>query len=284
MNTLSSVISHYLQGLSAVYDKEEIRSITFLVLEQVLGLTKIDLLKNDFVIDEKRQLRLESVLKDLQQHKPVQYILGETEFYGLKFNVNEHVLIPRQETEELVDWILKDLKGKDLRHFSIMDIGTGSGCIPIALKKQLVDPEVCAIDISENALALATENARLNETEVCFILHDVFADDGKLPNVNLIVSNPPYILDSEKAQMHNNVLDFEPHLALFVPDIEALVYYEAVAELALNKLKRPGLLYFEINEAKGKELCDMLLQKGFTNVVLRKDLNSKNRMVKCQLL
>jgi release factor glutamine methyltransferase len=242
----------------------------------------------------------------LPQEKPIQYILGEAWFYGLPFKVTESTLIPRPETEELVEWIIESLKFKvksqkniepSLSHraesrceLSILDIGTGTGCIPIALKTNLPEAEVFAIDVSEKALEIAKQNARQNKTNINFIQTDILqvedflslrAESRSLSKLDVIVSNPPYVRNLEKVEIKKNVLDYEPHLALFVEDNDPLIFYRKMAELALQSLKPNGLLFFEINQYLGQETVEMLQQLGYKNIELRKDLMGNDRMIKC---
>lgn len=215
----------------------------------------------------------------MKNENPIQQILGKADFYGLKFYVNEHVLIPRPETEELVDLIIKE--NKDFNP-AILDIGTGSGCIPISLRKNIPNAMVSSIDVSEKALEVAKKNAEWNQVEINFILDDILNPSKEIaPNsFDIIVSNPPYIRISEKEEMSNNVLKYEPHLALFVYNDDPLLFYKKIADVALKGLKPQGKIYFEINENFGAECKQMLENKGFKNVVLVKDLSNKNRILR----
>lgn len=271
----------FFQELSFVYDAQEIESFFFLILESFHRKKRIDLaLEPEMEMDALQLLRWESALAELKRQKPIQYILGETEFYGLPFLVNEHVLIPRPETEELVALILAEGKGKrEEGKVSILDIGTGSGCIPIAIKKNLPDAEVYAIDVSEKALATAMKNAALNEVEVHFIQKDILATEDLGQVFDVIVSNPPYVRHLEKAEIKPNVLEHEPHLALFVADDDALLFYRKIATLAQNHLMPNGKLYFEINQYLGKETLALVESFGFTEVQLRQDIYGNDRMI-----
>ena len=213
------------------------------------------------------------VVSRLQKFEPLQYILGECEFYGLSFKVSPYCLIPRPETEELVHWILQHNFTKAL------DIGTGSACIPIALAKHK-EAQITALDISSDALSIARENAKKNTVDIHFIEHNIFNDIDLKTSFDLIVSNPPYVLESEKTLMNNNVLDYEPHLALFVSDNDALIYYKRIIDFSKVHLQREGLLFLEINEQKSVEIKDLLENNGFENVLIKKDMQGKNRMVK----
>ena len=289
----------FLLELSSLYDEKEIESFFYLILEKLHGLKRIDLaLKPETVIDGIHLKQWKNIVSDLKSYKPIQYILGETEFYGLPFLVNENVLIPRPETEELVDWIVKEVEsGKKSTKYevgsmsslltthhsplTILDIGTGSGCIPIALKKNLPESEVSAIDVCSEALHTATINAVNNETDINFQLLD-FLDESKwneLSKYDIIVSNPPYIKTTEANTMSKHVLEFEPHKALFVPDEDALLFYRKIADFALQHLQPNGAVYVEINQQLGKETVELFQQKGFY-VELKKDMSGNERMVK----
>jgi release factor glutamine methyltransferase len=212
----------------------------------------------------------------------VQYVLGETVFYGLPFKVSPAVLIPRPETEELVEWVLESVAAEGMRDLQILDVGTGSGCIAVALKKHLGTAGVSALDISKDSLAMASDNAILNEVVINFIEADIRGYSGR-ETYGLIVSNPPYITTDEKQAMHENVLAHEPHLALFISNEDPLVFYKAIADFALLNLKPDGLLFFEINEHLGKETVQMLKDKSFIGIELRKDMQGKDRMIRCRL-
>ena len=242
--------------------------------------------------------QINHILQELLTHRPVQYVLNEAWFYGFKFEVNETVLIPRPETEELVDWVLKEVQGKKYEvrtedsaylvprtsYLHILDIGTGSGCIPIALKKNLPAANISAIDVCSEALHTAINNAVMHETEINFQLLD-FLDENKwneLGTYDLIISNPPYVKTSEAKTMSEHVLEYEPHKALFVPDEDALLFYRKIADFALTHLNSNGIVYLEINQQLGKETIDLLQQKGFA-VELKKDMSGNERMLKTVL-
>jgi release factor glutamine methyltransferase len=271
----------FVQALSSLYDEKEIESFFYLVLESFHKKKRIDLaLHPEMEMDANQLHRWNTVLADLKKNKPIQYILGTTEFYGLTFLVNENVLIPRPETEELVELILSNNKNTEsLNPIKILDIGTGSGCIPIALKKNLPNVEVYAIDISEKALATAQKNAEINKTEVHFILKDILGTDNLEQQFDIIVSNPPYVRNLEKGEINPNVLEYEPHLALFVEDDDALIFYKKIAQLAKKNLVSNGQLYFEINQYLGKETVALVESYGFTNVNLIKDIYGNNRII-----
>ena len=281
--------------LDTIYGKNEVESFFFLCAEHYYDFTRIQLaLEPEFTFTKSETDTFFNVLEDLKQQKPIQYILGETEFYGLKFKVNEYVLIPRPETEELVDWIIKSNNEchtersrsvNEASNLKILDIGTGSGCIAISLAKHLPNAKVYALDVSERALEMANENAILNNVEITFIQADIINRDSwdmKFENLefDIIVSNPPYVRYLEKQEMKPNVLDNEPHLALFVEDNNPLVFYKSITEFAVNNLKEKGQLYFEINQYLGDETKQLLVDANLEAIELKKDLNGNNRMLK----
>ncbi len=269
--------------LLTIYSKNEVFSIFKIILDTKFGISNTDIiLNNQKELTNKETELFTQIVNDLTSHKPIQHILGETEFYGLKFFVNESTLIPRPETEELVEWILTDFESKNL---NVLDIGTGSGCIPISLAKNMSSANVYSLDISERAITIAERNNKLNESKVSFILADILKDNP-LSNLDfdIVVSNPPYIKLSEKELMKENVLNHEPHLALFVDDDEPLIFYDKISKYAFSRLKSGGKLYFEINEALGEETVECLKSYGFENIVLRKDINGKDRMVRADKL
>jgi release factor glutamine methyltransferase len=219
------------------------------------------------------------ILDQLKKEIPIQYLLGTTHFYGLEFEVNSAVLIPRPETEELVDWIIQSSKVQS--KLKILDIGTGSGCIAIALAKNLPNAQVFALDVSEQALATAKKNAEKNQVHLSFIHQSILETEDLAQEFDIIVSNPPYVRELEKHEIKNNVLDNEPHLALFVEDNDALIFYRKIAQLAQKNLKSEGQLYFEINQYLGKETLNLLLEMGFKNCELRQDIYGNDRMIQC---
>lgn len=276
---LSRLLHHFKEELKDVYEEEEVKSIFFISVEHLLQLRRSQLMLNWEKEPEGETLTLFlTILEGLKTHKPIQYLLGEAFFYGSVFKVNEAVLIPRPETEELVDWILEEKTPAP----SVIDFGTGTGCIAISLKKHLKDASVTAVDISEEALRIASENAGINQAEVSFVHADIltFQSDTKF---DIIVSNPPYITEKEREEMQQNVLAHEPHLALFVTNERPLLFYEAVADFALGNLKENGSLFFEINEYLAKETIQMLKDKSFVFIELRKDMQGKDRMVRAGL-
>ena len=279
--TIRAYRTHFIQELSSIYEEGEAESFFYLILEAKHQLKRIDLaLQPDLTFSKAELVVWNSILEDLKKEIPIQYLLGKTNFYGLDFEVNENVLIPRPETEELVEWILEDCGKIDTTsECSILDIGTGSGCIPISLKKQLPQAKVSAIDVSEKALEVAKGNAKLNGVEVNFILQNILETANLLESYDVIVSNPPYVRNLEKQEIKNNVLEYEPHLALFVADDDALIFYRKIGALALKSLRPNGKLFFEINQYLGKETVDLLKDLGFQNVELRKDIYGNDRMI-----
>jgi len=279
---LKTYKSTFLQELSPLYDEKEIESFFYIVLESFHNKKRIDLALNpEMEMDAVQLLRWESVLSDLKKEKPIQYILGETEFYGLPFLVNENTLIPRPETEELVEWILESTKYEEQStKLNVLDIGTGSGCIAISLAKNLPSAQVAAIDVSEKALATAHKNAEINKVEVNFILKNILETKVLDEKYEIIVSNPPYVRNLEKEEIKPNVLEYEPHLALFVEDNDALLFYRKIAALAKKNLSENGKLYFEINQYLGKETVGLLEGMGFKNIVLKKDIYGNDRMIR----
>lgn len=280
---LKALQQRFHEALDAVYGKEEVLSFFFLCTEHYYGVTRFKLaLDINLTITEAEQEPLLSALKALKNNTPIQYIIGETAFYGLPFKVNENTLIPRPETEELVSLVLENTKVKNSESLSILDIGTGSGCIAITLAKNIVKGSVYALDVSAEALKIAKENADLNTVEVSFVEASILEScPAALAAVtfDVIVSNPPYVRQLEKEEMQNNVLDYEPHLALFVDDDNPLVFYKAIAEFAIEKLKPNGQLYFEINEYLGQEMIALVEGLGFANVKVIQDMFGKDRML-----
>ncbi|TKS57499.1 peptide chain release factor N(5)-glutamine methyltransferase [Mesohalobacter halotolerans] len=264
--------------LSKIYSKSEIDTFLYWVVEEVLKLKRIDVYLNpDVEINSKELKTIQNYLHRLQQQEPIQYILGSTEFYGMRFQVNPEVLIPRPETEELVEWIVTELKNQSKKQ--ILDIGTGSGCIAIALKKELPECEISALDISKTALQIASENAKQNQLTINFEAQDIFKLNSLPKEVEIIVSNPPYVRVLEKKQMHENVLKFEPHQALFVKNDDALVFYKKIIELALAS-SRCKTVYFEINQYLSDDLKKMIQSYNISNAEFRKDFRGNERMLK----
>ena len=278
--TLAEIQIEYWQQLSKIYDEREARALTKIIFEKTLDLQAHKIALERFrILTTHQQNLLNDILNRLCTHEPVQYVLQEADFFGFKFIVNPHVLIPRPETEELVEWILSEFRISYFV-FRILDIGTGSGCIPISLAKKFPSAKIEAIDVSEDALIVAEENNRINQTAVKFYRQDILNESLSENAYDIIVSNPPYISVIEKSLMENNVLMFEPHLALFTEGDDDLVFYKRIAVEAMNALKPTGKLFFEINAAKGEEVVAIMTQAGFQNIELRKDLSGKNRMVR----
>jgi len=276
-NNLIDLIPYYKSKLGEVYEESEIENIFYLICDYTHNLSKIDIRISNTKLSESELLIHRSYVKRLLTNEPVQHIIGETEFYGLPFFVNQNVLIPRPETEELIDLILTSTKNSDL---NILDIGTGTGCIPITLKSNLPLTKVTAIDISEKALDTATKNATLNKVDIQFIQKDILTEDlNDLPLFDIIISNPPYVLESDKLKMSKNVLDFDPALALFVEDTNPLLFYKRITKLATNKLTPNGQLFFEIHENFGKETEQLLIDSGFIGTRIIKDMQGKDRIV-----
>ncbi len=275
--------TNFVNSLSVCYDKEEVFSFFYMLSEHILGLQRVNVaIHLDKKVSEDEIKRFSSAEKRLKKEEPIQYIIGTTDFYGLILDVNQHVLIPRPETEELVDWIIKD-QNKANDPIKILDIGTGSGCVAISLAKNLPAAEVYAIDISDKAIEIARENARNNKVEVTFILKDILSTQDLLQPFDVIVSNPPYVRELEKQEMQHNVLNHEPQQALFVSDHNPLLFYEKITQLAKKSLKPTGVLYFEINQYLGRETQDMIENFGFESVLLRKDIFGNDRMIKAEL-
>lgn len=269
-------------SLDAIYGKEDVDHFFFLLSETYFNVKRIDLAMNpNLTIEDSKPMF--DALTLLEQQKPIQYIVGETEFFGLPFKVNNNVLIPRPETEELVSWVLDCHSGRSdkSRQINVLDIGTGSGCIAIALAKNLPNASVYALDVSEKALEVAGVNAELNTVDVTLIQKDILSKNTALSQkFDVIVSNPPYVRVQEKSMMKPNVLNNEPHLALFVEDQNPLQFYKAISAFAKTALKEDGTLYFEINEFLGEETVDLLKQNGYNNIELKQDIFGKDRMVK----
>ena len=274
--------THFFDSLKNIQDEQEIESFFFILTEYLHNLKRVDVALNpNFELSEAAIEKWNAILAQLQQEKPIQYITGEAWFYGLKFEVNENTLIPRPETEELVEWVIESQKSKvQSQKLEILDIGTGTGCIPISLKANLPQANVSAIDVSKQALEVAKRNAISNKVEINFIQTNILEVEDLNQYFDIIVSNPPYVRNLEKEEIKKNVLDYEPHLALFVEDTDALLFYRKIAQLALKKLTPNGLLFFEINQYLGKETVELLQNLGFKNIELKKDIYGNDRMVK----
>lgn len=279
---MRTTIQYIEKELAELYPKPEIDGFVRLIMESVAGFSYTDLiLRKDEKLSVSKQKEINEIVIRLKNHEPIQYILGETEFFGLQLKLTSSVLIPRPETEELVQWILDSpVKGNS----KILDIGTGSGCIALALKKKLPEAEVCGVDISEEALVVAKKNGEINNIKVDFIQSDILTwKQNEWPQFDVIVSNPPYVRECEKRQMEKNVLEFEPDSALYVSDNNPLIFYKAIADFAQQTLCKNGRLYLEINEFLDKEMSEMLREKGFKNIQLREDINGRKRMMSCSV-
>jgi release factor glutamine methyltransferase len=281
---MTETIAYINHTLKDLYPPGEIKSFTRLIVDHVCGLQSHQLLmckSKELSGMEKKEIG--RIVERLRQSEPIQYILGETTFYGLRFLVNPSVLIPRPETEELTSRIVKECTGKRIR---IFDIGTGSGCIAVALSRYLPDAEVVAVDSSAGALRVAGANNRANHTAVSFIQTDILAAEQVREEIrgtfDVIVSNPPYVMEGEKARMEKNVLLYEPEQALYVPDDDPLLFYREIARFGRDKLNKGGSLYFEINAQCGNEMVCLLQREGYKEVELRQDLFGKDRMIKAE--
>ncbi len=277
---MQKTIQYIKTELAAYYPDTEISGFVRLLSESVLDMSYTDMiLKKDRIVSAEEIDTITEIVDRLKKYEPIQYILGETEFYGLTLEVNPAVLIPRPETEELVHLILKSQLPAQAK---ILDIGTGSGCIALSLKSSLPDSSVMAVDISESALETAKKNALKNELDVDFRLVDILNwKDYSWPKMDVIVSNPPYVRELEKEKMEKNVLAFEPEGALFVSDNDPLIFYKAIAEFAQKNLSNKGRLYFEINEYLGEEMKELVKSLGFREVEVHQDINGRNRMLAC---
>lgn len=282
-NTIKAVITYVKSELIEFYPAHELNSMLYIMLDKFFDISKKEvLIGTEKRLSESELLKIIYAVKDLKKNKPLAYILGEWEFYGLDFIVSEHTLIPRPETEELVQLIIEENESSNV---SILDIGTGSGCIAISLKASIPNSHVFAYDVSKEALGVAEQNAIKNNVEVTFKEVDILNDEEDLTfKFDVIVSNPPYIPVKDKDSMDKNVLEYEPHLALFVENEHPLLFYSAIAEFAKKHLTNRGKLYFEIHESLGNEVKSILETKGFSNIEIVNDMNGKNRMVKCSLI
>ena len=258
------------------YSDAEARSIAILLMCNITGLSYTELLIHTPSLNEEQEEELRKKIERVKKNEPLQYVLGETIFYGRRFKCDQRALIPRPETEELIDWIINDVSNDG--NIRILDIGCGSGCIAITLAKELKNSTVTALDISKEAISLTEENCKINNCQVECINDDIFNFSDA--QYDIIVSNPPYICDNEAANMESNVIDYEPHLALFVPDNSPLKFYEKITEYAARNLRSRGKLYFEINRKYGKEMQLLLEKFGFINIELRKDISNNDRMIK----
>ncbi len=281
---LKDIQTIFHKELDAEYGSHEVDSFFNILINYYLSLERITLvLEPDLNLTKTEEQPLFEALARLKNHEPIQYIIGETEFFGLNFKVNQHTLIPRPETEELVELIINNVASiKVEKSLNILDVGTGTGCIAISLANKLPNAQVTAIDISDEALQIAKQNALNNEVQIKFIKADILNKDdidSKDQKFDIIVSNPPYVRNLEKAEMKKNVLNYEPSSALFVSDDNPLLFYKAIVEFTVDNLKENGLLFFEINQYLGQETKGLLAEYGFKNIQLKKDIFGNDRMV-----
>jgi release factor glutamine methyltransferase len=284
MQNINLLYQFYIEKLQTIYNTDESKAITNNVFEELLLVKPHQIKILNIDISDEEESILVTILDRLLSHEPIQYILGKAWFYGNKFIVNKHTLIPRNETEELVELVVKTINNADFKTPKILDIGTGSGCIAIALKLAIENSNVFALENSQEALFIANQNAKELNAAINFIEDDILNIANPLTNqlFDVIVSNPPYILEKEKVEMETNVLNFEPHEALFVNNNDPLIFYEAIANYAKKYLQPNGFLFFEINQKYGNETCKMLAEKGFLDIELIKDINGNDRMICCR--
>jgi release factor glutamine methyltransferase len=278
-NTISNTVNFIKKELAGIYPPREIQSLIYIIFEDVIAYSKVDIYsKAEDELEQSHVEKIQDITAKLKKQMPIQYILGKTEFYGIPLLVNSNVLIPRPETEELVDLIIKDTGSRLVK---ILDIGTGSGCIAIALNKNIFRSKIDAIDISKKALQLAEENSFINNALIKFHVADIFnwKEFTFATTYDIIVSNPPYVRENEKVFMHANVLNYEPENALFVNNENPLVFYKTIIDFAKTHLKETGRIYFEINENLSQEMLDLLLENGFKDSILKKDINGKFRII-----
>lgn len=276
--TLKECFTLFQSELKDIYDADELLNI-FLISLDINRTTFF--LKSDRIMPVDELLVQQNRLRLLKSGMPVQYVVGEADFYGRRFEVNQHVLIPRPETEELVKWIINTcMERKNLINPSFLDIGTGSGCIPITIASHISASEVTAIDISTGALEMAAKNAKRHRVDIHFVEADILSFQSDV-SYDFIISNPPYVSESEKEYMRSNVVDYEPHIALFVSNEDPLIYYRAVAQFGCTNLRPGGHIFFEINEQFAAEVTDLLIHLGYGDIEIRKDLFGKDRMVRC---
>jgi len=280
LTNIDELSSGFKRELKEQYSLPELQNFLYLIFQNLMDLSKTDIHINPGKeIPDHFILKINKIINELKEYKPIQYILGETEFYGNNIKINQNTLIPRPETEELVRWILDETDGNRCK---IIDIGTGSGCIAVALAKNNISAKVFASDNSEEALKVARENAGINNVDIIFFHFNINLPETSeiLDRYDIIVSNPPYVTESEKRQMKRNVLKYEPHDALFVPDSDPLIFFRAILEFAKSKLQSGGNIFFEINERFGKQMIQLLEEFNYQDIILRKDINNKDRMIK----
>jgi release factor glutamine methyltransferase len=279
-NKLIDLLPYFKEKLTDLYGEREVENMFYWCCEAQYGLSKIEVRIGEQRLTESEILEMRQVVKRLEKSEPFHYIIGETEFFDCRIKVDNNVLIPRPETEELVAWVLESLNN----HEQLLDIGTGSGCIPIAIKKNAPRLNVFALDVSPEALNMAKASSNLNQVDIHFVEKDILQEDlADLPKFDVIISNPPYVLESDKTQMNTNVLKFEPHLALFVADEDPLLFYKRIGILGLEQLNPKGFLFFEIHKSFGKETKIMLEELGYQYVQVKSDMQGKDRMIRCQL-
>lgn len=280
-NLVKDIRKYYCELLCSLYEKDEANAMILILFKYYFNIDRVRMvLEPDLRLSESEMLKIHFAVKDLLRNKPIQYVTGETEFCDLKFKVNENVLIPRPETAEMISKIVNSQQSTVNNHCSIIDIGTGSGCIAISLAKMISNSNVYALDISEEALKIAKENAFNNNVNVSFIHDDILNLKNNIETkFDIIVSNPPYVRELEKVEMHNNVLKWEPHKALFVSDNDPLIFYRSILEFAKTHLKDNGEVWFEINEYLGKEMSDLCHELGFSNVKIHKDFRDRDRVM-----
>lgn len=277
--TVSALKTKFHQDLDVVYDEEEKQNVFHLLAEDIIGMSRLEIAMNPQTEISSAQLKqFEEAMERLKSHEPIQYVLGKTEFFGLNFKVNKHVLIPRPETEGLIRWILEEEEPKNT-----IDLCTGSGCIAISLKSVWKDTSIDALDVSVEALKVAKSNATINSADINFIETNLLEAQELPSTYDIIVSNPPYVRELEKSQMRDNVLSYEPHLALFVKDDEPLIFYEKIAVLAKSHLNKKGSVFLEINEYLGEETKSLFLDLGFKHVEVRRDIFGRLRMLKATM-
>lgn len=286
INRAKELFDLFSEQLETYYPQEEIKSILYLLFEEYCQMKRTDIMLNPTkTLSESQSRKVSQAIDDLKKYKPIQYIIGKTNFYGLDFIVTPAVLIPRAETEELVQWIIEENEsynlGEEHRVLDVLDIGSSSGCISISVSKNISKTSVLGIDINEEALKIAVKNNELNNTNVDFKCYDILDESNwaQLHKFDIIVSNPPYIRESERQQMSKNVIDYEPESALFVSDEDPLIFYRTILKFSQNHLKPRGKVYFEINEAFGEEMRQLLIDYGFSDIVLKRDMNGRDRMV-----
>lgn len=277
--TLLQIKSFFSNRLSALYPSNEADAIFSLICRHLLNYSKIDIhTKKETILSQEIQDRFKNIINRLHENEPIQYILGTVDFYNLTLQIDNRALIPRQETELLIDLIIRENQGK--KELNIIDLCTGSGCIAIALAAHLKDSTVSATDFSKEAFNLAHDNALKNNCTISFICDSILDPQFHYKTYDIIVSNPPYVRESEIQRMEKNVYAYEPHMALFVNDSDPLLFYKAIADFADKYLKKEGILYCEINEAFGQETAQIFITQGFNQTTVLKDLNNKDRFIK----